>query len=50
MSPIEFVIHEKIHAKQLLKPNDTNKRSLLYGSFDNSNYFSRLFKNTKELL
>jgi hypothetical protein len=33
MSPIEFVIHEKIrHAKQLLlKPNDTNKRSLLYG-------------------
>lgn len=46
MSPIEFVIHEKIrHAKKLLK-NPTiqiNEVCYMTGFYD-SNYFSRLFK------
>jgi transcriptional regulator GlxA family with amidase domain len=46
MSPIEFVIHEKIrHAKQLLKNPTIQINEVCYmAGFDNSNYFSRLFK------
>jgi AraC-like DNA-binding protein len=46
MSPIEFVIQEKIrHAKQLLKNPTIQINEVGYMSgFDNSNYFIRLFK------
>jgi AraC-like DNA-binding protein len=46
MSPIEFVIQEKIrHAKQLLKNPTIQINEVCYmAGFDNSNYFIRLFK------
>jgi AraC-like DNA-binding protein len=45
MSPIEFVISEKLKcAKQLLKTYNTNKEVCYLSGFEDSNYFIRLFK------
>lgn len=46
MSPIEFVINEKIrHAKKLLKNPTIQINEVCYmAGFEDSNYFSRLFK------
>jgi len=49
MSPIEFIIHEKLKcAKQLLKNPKIQINEVCYLSgFEDSNYFIRLFKNMK---
>lgn len=46
MSPIEFVLNEKIrHAKQLLKNREIQVNEVCYLSgFEDSNYFIRIFK------